>query len=42
MAYMESIIEKAALLHDIGKVCLRAEPGRITHSAAGVQFLQNF
>lgn len=42
MAYMESIIEKAALLHDIGKVCLRAEPRRITHSAAGVQFLRNF
>lgn len=42
MAYKEICIEKAALLHDIGKVCLRAEPKRITHSAAGVQFLQKF
>ena len=40
MAYMESIIEKAALLHDIGKVCLRAEPRRMPHSEAGKLFLK--
>ena len=35
-------IEKAALLHDIGKVVLRAEPGPHTHSAAGTVFLRPF
>jgi CRISPR-associated protein Csm1 len=39
MGEMERIIEKAALLHDIGKVYLRAEPGHRTHSEAGVEFL---
>ena len=42
MEYTEHIIEKAALLHDIGKICLRAEPGRMTHSEAGVRFLKPF
>ncbi len=43
MTEMESIIEKAALLHDVGKVCLRAQPPRkITHSEAGVEFLLSY
>ena len=35
-------IERAALLHDIGKLVLRANPARQTHSAAGVEFLRRF
>lgn len=42
MAALETEIEKAALLHDIGKVCLRALPGKMTHSEAGVDFLRPF
>lgn len=33
---------KAALLHDVGKIVLRANPGKITHSAAGVDFLKKY
>lgn len=36
------LIQKAALLHDIGKICLRAEPGTETHSEAGVNFLKPY
>ena len=39
MTYSTDIIEKAAALHDIGKVLLRAQPGKETHSARGVAFL---
>ena len=39
MTYSTDIIEKAAALHDIGKVLLRAQPGNGTHSARGVAFL---
>lgn len=33
---------KAALLHDVGKMVLRGKPGKITHSAAGVDFLKKY
>lgn len=36
------IIEKAALLHDIGKVLLRADPVRETHAKVGADFLKQF
>lgn len=39
---LEKSIEKAALLHDIGKVVLRAEPGTGNHSAVGGRFLSKF
>ncbi len=35
-------VERAALLHDIGKLVLRARPERRTHSAVGVSFLETF
>lgn len=38
----EQCIEKAALLHDIGKMVLRARPGKYTHSKAGADFLSPF
>lgn len=37
-----ALIEKAALLHDIGKVILRADPMRETHSKVGADFLKQF
>jgi CRISPR-associated protein Csm1 len=42
MEELEKIIQKAALLHDIGKVCLRADPGLGNHSKAGVEFLKPY
>jgi len=35
-------VERAALLHDIGKLVLRAQPARMNHSQAGVAFLQRY
>ena len=35
-------VERAALLHDIGKLVLRANPGKETHSEAGAKFLARF
>lgn len=35
-------IERAALLHDVGKLVLRANPARMTHAEAGVDFLRRF
>ena len=35
-------VERAALLHDIGKLVLRANPERKTHSVAGQDFLRQF
>ena len=35
-------LEKAALLHDIGKIILRASRERRTHSVAGTGFLQKY
>lgn len=40
MEHTNECIEKAAALHDIGKVVLRANPGRGTHSVRGVEFLK--
>ena len=37
-----ALIEKAALLHDIGKVVLRADPVRETHGKVGADFLKQF
>lgn len=37
-----ALIEKAALLHDIGKVVLRADPIRETHGKVGADFLKQF
>lgn len=42
MVSMAEQIEKAALLHDVGKLILRARPERRTHSAVGVDFLKNY
>ena len=42
MEELEIIIQKAALLHDIGKVCLRADLGLGNHSKAGVEFLKPY
>ena len=39
MVYSNETVEKAALLHDIGKVLLRANPGRGTHEERGASFL---
>lgn len=36
------ILTKAALLHDIGKICLRADRSLGNHSDAGVRFLSSF
>ena len=36
------ILVKGALLHDIGKVCLRADHSLGNHSEAGVKFLSRF
>lgn len=36
------ILTKAALLHDIGKICLRANRSLGNHSEAGVNFLSSF
>jgi len=35
-----ALIEKAALLHDIGKVVLRADPMRERHGKVGADFLR--
>lgn len=35
-------VERAALLHDIGKLVLRAEPQRETHSVVGKRFLEAY
>lgn len=35
-------VERAALLHDIGKLVLRAHPARMNHSEAGVAFLRRY
>ena len=35
-------VERAALLHDIGKLVLRANPAQETHSEAGAKFLARF
>lgn len=35
-------VERAALLHDIGKLVLRANPAQETHSQAGAKFLARF
>nr|WP_314619851.1 type III-A CRISPR-associated protein Cas10/Csm1 [uncultured Selenomonas sp.] len=35
-------VERAALLHDIGKLVLRANPTQETHSQAGAKFLARF
>ena len=35
-------VERAALLHDIGKLVLRANPAQETHSEAGTRFLSRF
>lgn len=42
MAGLSELVERAALLHDIGKLVLRANPQRETHSAAGKRFLEAF
>lgn len=42
MAGLGKLVERAALLHDIGKLVLRANPQRETHSAAGKRFLEAF
>ena len=42
MADIGELVERAALLHDIGKLVLRANPRRETHSAAGRRFLEAF
>ena len=42
MAGLGELVERAALLHDIGKLVLRANPQRETHSAAGKRFLEAF
>lgn len=42
MAYSNEIVEKAALLHDIGKVLLRAKPGKGTHEVRGIEFLSPY
>lgn len=42
MADIGELVERAALLHDIGKLVLRANPQRETHSAAGRRFLESF
>lgn len=36
------ILTKAALLHDIGKICLRADHSLGNHSEAGAKFLSSF
>lgn len=36
------IVMKSALLHDVGKMILRANPGKISHSAAGVEYLKKY
>lgn len=36
------LLVKGALLHDIGKVCIRADHSLGNHSNAGVTFLQKF
>ena len=42
MADLCERIERAALLHDVGKLVLRANLERVTHSVAGVSFLRQF
>lgn len=39
---MKQKIITAALLHDIGKLILRADPGKGTHSQRGVEFLKEY
>ncbi|MFC2740525.1 MAG: type III-A CRISPR-associated protein Cas10/Csm1 [Selenomonas sp.] len=42
MADLCERVERAALLHDLGKLVLRANPAQETHSEAGAKFLARF
>ena len=37
-----NVLMKGALLHDVGKICLRADKSLGNHSQAGVEFLKKF
>lgn len=42
MNNQNDLLIKAALLHDVGKICHRANSDRVDHSASGAKFLTDF
>lgn len=42
MSELKHKIMLGALLHDIGKIVIRGNPGRVNHSVAGVEYLRRY